>query len=178
MNLQSEQRLSQEELRMRNSKDLMIARDTERLVTLSEKNWEAVIRLLESILNAQNASQQFQKTLLTATDVEQYLMNLSQQNKLQQEQFRKTAKQFEIQVGNTSEQFSSASQDLTANSKAGLDLMTRKTQQQITDITNMAQREISNLVESAQRKMMKASLLSAAATALLAISSVLAVLLS
>lgn len=178
MSLQSEQRLSPEELRMRNSKDLMIARDTERLVTLSEKNWEAVIRLLESILNAQNTFQQFQETLLTGAAVEQHLMNLSQQSKLQQEQFRKTAKQFEIQVGNTSEQFSSASQDLTANSKAGLDLMTRKTQQQITDITNMAQREICNLVEEAKRKLMKSSLLSTAVAALLAISSVLAVLLS
>lgn len=178
MSLPSEQRLSPEELRMRNSKDLMIARDTERLVTLSEKNWEAVIRLLESILNAQNASQQFQKTLLTEADVEQHLMNLSQQSKLQQEQFRKTAKQFEIQVGNTSEKFSSALQDLAASGKAGMDLMTRKAQQQITDITNMAQREISNLAETAQCKLMKASLLSAAAAALLAISSVLAVLLS
>ena len=66
MNSNYERRLSPEELKQRNNAAMMQALDTERQVTVTEKNWQAVVHLLQSILQAQDS-------LLTEDDLLDYL---------------------------------------------------------------------------------------------------------
>ena len=65
MNFRPEQKLSSEELKRRNGADLMMAMDTDRQVTLTEKNWTAVINILRNILEAQGKTDKHLDTLLT-----------------------------------------------------------------------------------------------------------------
>ena len=152
MNSQSEKNLSLDELKMRNNKDLMVARDTERQVVVTEKNWEAVIRLLQSILSEQEKVPETLSVLLNREDVEKHLVALMQQNQKHREQLQAIAEQFELQVGNASEKFSSGSEMLVESTKKSLDSMVGTTRSQLTDMMNQTRQEISDMVENARQR--------------------------
>ena len=166
MNFRPEQKLSSEELKRRNGADLMMAMDTDRQVTLTEKNWMAVINILRSILEAQGKTDKHLDTLLTQADAEKHLNTLVQ-----------LTAQFNTQAGNTSERFSSDCEKLVSATQRNLDSITKSTERNLSNMTEHYRYELSDLVKSARRRLVNSSVLCWALTALLAISYALAALL-
>ena len=166
MNFRPEQKLSPEELKRRNSADLMMAMDTDRQVTLTEKNWTAVISILRSILAAQDKTDKHLDTLLTQADAEKHLNTLAQ-----------LTTQFNTQAGNTSERFSSDCEELVRGAQRSLDSITKTTELNLSNMMDHYRYELSDLVQSARRRLVTSSVLCWALTTLLAISYALAALL-
>ena len=166
MNFRPEQKLSPEELKRRNSADLMMAMDTDRQVTLTEKNWTAVISILRSILAAQDKTDKHLDTLLTQADAEKHLNTLVQ-----------LTAQFNTQAGNVSERFSSDCEELVRDTQRSLDSITKTTELNLSNMTDHYRYELSDLVKSARRRLVTSSVLCWALTTLLAISYALAALL-
>ena len=166
MNFRPEQKLSPEELKRRNSADLMMAMDTDRQVTLTEKNWMAVINILTRILEAQGKTDKHLDTLLTQTDAEKHLNTLVQ-----------LTAQFNTQAGNVSERFSSDCEELVRGTQRSLDSITKSTERNLSNMTDHYRYELSDLVQSARRRLVTSSVLCWALTTMLAISYALAALL-
>ena len=166
MNFRPEQKLSSEELKRRNGADLMMAMDTDRQVTLTEKNWTAVINILRSILAAQDKTDKHLDTLLTQADAEKHLNTLVQ-----------LTAQFNTQAGNASERFSSDCEKLVNATQRNLDSITKSTERNLSNMTDHYRYELSDLVQSARRRLVTSSVLCWALTTLLAISYALAALL-
>lgn len=166
MSLQSERQLSMEELKSRNSVNLMKAKEVEQKVTLTEQNWIALIQLIENILEEQQQQNQFQQTMLSAEDAKQYLTEMEQRSKELQTILNSTAEWLALQVGNLSEMISSDSEKLTTSAKQGVDTMIKETQWQISQLTETVQQELSEAVSTAKLWMVRIALLTTAASAL------------
>ena len=166
MNFRPEQKLSSEELKRRNDTDLMMAMDTDRHVTLTEKNWTAVISILRSILAAQDKTDKHLDTLLTQAEAEKHLNTLVQ-----------LTAQFNTQAGNVSERFSSDCEELVRDTQRSLDSITKTTELNLSNMMDHYRYELSDLVQSARRRLVTSSVLCWALTTLLAISYALAALL-
>ena len=166
MNFRPEQKLSSEELKRRNDADLMMAMDTDRQVTLTEKNWTAVISILRSILAAQEKTDKHLDTLLTQADAEKHLNTLAQ-----------LTTQFNTQAGSVNERFSSDCEKLVRDTQRSLDMITKSTEGNLSNMTDHYRYELSDLVQSARRRLVTSSVLCWALTTLLAISYALAALL-
>ena len=166
MNFRPEQKLSSEELKRRNGADLMMAMDTDRQVTLTEKNWMAVINILTRILEAQGKTDKHLDTLLTQAEAEKHLNTLVQ-----------LTAQFNTQAGNTSERFSSDCEELVRDTQRSLDSITKTTELNLSNMMDHYRYELSDLVQSARRRLVTSSVLCWALTTLLAISYALAALL-
>ena len=166
MNFRPEQKLSSEELKRRNGADLMMAMDTDRHVTLTEKNWMAVINILTRILEAQGKTDKHLDTLLTQAEAEKHLNTLVQ-----------LTAQFNTQAGNTSERFSSDCEELVRDTQRSLDSITKSTERNLSNMTEHYRYELSDLVKSARRRLVTSSVLCWVLTTLLAISYALAPLL-
>ena len=166
MNFRPEQKLSPEELKRRNSTDLMMAMDTDRQVTLTEKNWTAVINILRSILEAQDKTDKHMDTLLTQTEAEKHLNTLTQ-----------LTEQFNARAGKTSERFSSDCEKLVNATQRSLDSITKSTEGNLSNMTDHYRYELSDLVKSARRRLVTSSVLCWVLTTLLAISYALAAFL-
>ena len=175
MSLQSERQLSMEDLKSRNSTNLMKMKDVEQTVTLAEHNWTALIQLIEYILEALEQQNRFQQTMLTRADVEQYLKEMALRSKELQAQLSSTAEWFDQQAGNTSERISSDSERLTTSAKQGMDTVIKQTQWQISQLTETTRQELSEAVSTAKLWMVRISLLTTGAAALLLTLLVLAV---
>ena len=166
MNFRPEQKLSSEELKRRNGADLMMAMDTDRQVTLTEKNWMAVINILTRILEAQDKTDKHLDTLLTQADAEKHLNTLVQ-----------LTAQFNTQAGDVSERFSSDCEELVRDTQRSLDSITKTTELNLSNMRDHYRYELSDLVQSARRRLVTSSVLCWALTTLLAISYALAALL-
>ena len=166
MNFRPEQKLSPEELKRRNSTDLMMAMDTDRQVTLTEKNWTAVINILRSILETQGKTDKHLNTLLTQADAEKHLNTLTQ-----------LTEQFNARAGKTSERFSSDCEKLVNATQRSLDSITKSTEGNLSNMMNHCRYELSDLVKSARRRLVTSSVLCWVLTTLLAISYALAAFL-
>ena len=73
MSYTTERRLSPEELKQRNSTAMLQALDTEKQVTLTEKNWTGLITLQQNILRTL-------EDMLTKQDLVDYLNQISDIN--------------------------------------------------------------------------------------------------
>ena len=166
MNFRPEQKLSSEELKRRNGADLMMAMDTDRHVTLTEKNWMAVINILTRILEAQGKTDKHLDTLLTQAEAEKHLNTLAQ-----------LTTRFNTQAGNTSERFSSDCEELVRDTQRSLDSITKTTELNLSNMMDHYRYELSDLVKSARRRLVTSSVLCWTLTTLLAISYALAALL-
>jgi len=175
LNLQSERKLSMEDLRSRNSTNLMKMKDVEQKVTLAEHNWTALIRLIEYILEEQERQNRFQQMMLTRADVEQYLKEMALRSKEFQAQLSSTVEWFEQQAGNASERISSDSEQLTTSARQGMDTVIKQTQWQISQLIETTRQELSEAVSTAKLWMIRISLLTTGAAALLLILLVLVV---
>ena len=115
MNSTSEKKYSLTELKQMNSRDLSAASEGERHITLTDRNWTAVLNLLARLGSQQLDLQTAVALLLTRPDVEELLNRIDSSTQTQLQCLNSEVESFAQQAGNLSERFSCAAEKLVSN---------------------------------------------------------------
>ena len=154
--MDTEQRLTPAELAAQHKKSMDEARRLEPAVMVTEKNWNAMLKMQHDLFQQQMQLDADLKTLLTREDAQTAL------NEMQM-----SADEFAKQAGNLNEKYSSGCKALTETTKNAL-----------TAILNDAKRQLSDTVQEAQKKIRLCAWISITAVILCAALCALAVLWS
>ena len=154
--MDTEQRLTPAELAAQHKKSMDEARRLEPAVMVTEKNWNAMLKMQHDLFQQQMQLDADLKTLLTREDAQTAL------NEMQM-----SADEFAKQAGNLNETYSSNCKELTES-----------TQNAVTLISENGERAISTVIQEAKKKIHLCALISIAALILCAALCSLAVLWS
>lgn len=130
MSSESGRNYSLEELKRMNAGDLSTARQGERYIQVTERNWAAVLKLLERVSTQQLSLQAAFDLLLTREEAQAQLDDLYTEAEL-----------FAQQAGSLSESFASSAERLT-----------ERTQTSISKLEDSAKRSLENVVRETNRK--------------------------
>ena len=145
-----------EELTAQHRKSLDEARRLEPAVMVTERNWNAMLKMQHDLFQQQMQLDADLKTLLTREDAQTAL------NEMQE-----STENFEKQAGNLNERYSSNCKALTENTKLSL-----------TAILNDTKKQLSNTVQETRKKIRTCAWISITAVILCAALCALAVLWS
>lgn len=151
MNSKSEQKYSLDELKKLNSRDLTAAGEGERHITLTDRNWTAVLRLLGRMCSTQDAILATLDVLLTRQDAEALLRQIEQTTQTQLDDLNAEADAFAQQAGNLSERFSSAADRITVSTEKELTSLTRSTRDSLDAMQRNTESQIESLCRSTVR---------------------------
>ena len=154
--MDTEQRLTPAELTAQYRKSLDEARRLEPAVMVTEKNWNAMLKMQHDLFQQQMQLDADLKTLLTKEEAQTAL------NEMQE-----SAEKFERQAGSLNERYSSGCKALTESTKIAL-----------TEILNDTKKQLSDTVQEARKKIRFCAWISAAAVICCAALCALAVLWS
>ena len=154
--MDTDQRLTAEELSVRHRKSMDEARRLESAVMVTEKNWNAMLKMQHDLFQQQMQLDADLKTLLTKEEAQTAL------NEMQE-----SAEKFERQAGSLNEKYSS-------NCKA----LTETTKNALTEILNDTKKQLSDTLQEARKKIRLCAWISIAAVILCAALCALAVLWS
>ena len=151
MNSKSEQKYSLDELKKLNSRDLTAASEGERHITLTDRNWTAVLNLLERLCTMLLQIMAALDTLLTRQDAEALLRQIEQATQTQLDDLNAEADAFAKQVGNLSERFSSVADRITVSTEKELTSLTRSTRDSLDAMQRKTESQIEALCRSTVR---------------------------
>lgn len=151
MNSKSEQKYSLDELKKLNSRDLTAASEGERHITLTDRNWTAVLNLLERLCTMLLQIMAALDALLTRRDVETLLRQIEQATQTQLDDLNAEADAFAQQAGNLSEWFSSAADKLASTTETELTSLTRSTRDSLDAMQRKTESQIEALCRSTIR---------------------------
>ena len=154
--MDTEQRLMPAELAAQYRKSMDEARRLEPAVLVTERNWNAMLKMQHDLFQQQMQLGADLKTLLTREEVQSAL------NEMQE-----SAEKFERQAGSLNETYSSSCKALTENTKLSL-----------TAILNDTEKQLSNTVQETRKKIRTCAWISITALILCAALCALAVLWS
>ena len=154
--MDTEQRLTMAELTAQHKKSMDEARQLEPAVMVTERNWNAMLKMQHDLFQHQMQLDADLKTLLTREDAQTAL------NEMQE-----STENFEKQAGNLNERYSSNCKALTENTKLSL-----------TAILNDTKNQLSNTVQETRKKIRTCAWISITAVILCAALCALAVLWS
>ena len=154
--MDTEQRMTVEELTAQHRKSLDEARRLEPAVMVTERNWNAMLKMQHDLFQQQRQLDADLKTLLTREDAQTAL------NEMQE-----SAEKFERQAGNLNEKYSSGCKALTETTKNAL-----------TTILNDTKNQLSNTVQETRKKIRTCAWISITAVILCAALCSLVVLWS
>ena len=154
--MDTEQRKSPEELQVLHRRSMNEAQQLETSVIVTERNWNAMLKMQHDLFQQQMQLDADLKTLLTREDAQTAL------NEMQE-----SAEKFERQAGSLSAGYSSACKELTES-----------TQNAVTLISENGERAISTVIQEAKKKIHLCAWISIAAVILCAALCSLAVLWS
>ena len=154
--MDTDQRLTAEELSVRHRKSMDEARRLETGVMVTEQNWNAVLRMQNDLFLQMQQLNADLKMLLTKQEAQTAL------NEMQE-----SAEKFERQAGSLNETYSSSCKALTENTKLSL-----------TAILNDTEKQLSNTVQETRKKIRMCAWISITAVILCAALCALAVLWS
>ena len=154
--METEQRLSTEALAAQHKKSMDEARRLEPAVMVTEKNWNAMLKMQHDLFQQQMQLDADLKTLLTKQEAQTAL------NEMQE-----SAEKFEKQAGSLNERYSSSCKTLTESTKLAL-----------TEILNNTKKQLSDTVQEARKKIRLCVWISVTAIILCAALCALAVLWS
>ena len=154
--MDTEQRLTMAELTAQHKKSMDEARQLEPAVMVTERNWNAMLKMQHDLFQHQMQLDADLKTLLTREDAQTAL------NEMQE-----STENFEKQAGNLNERYSSNCKALTENTKLSL-----------TAILNDTKKQLSNTVQETRKKIRTCAWSSITAVILCAALCALAVLWS
>ena len=154
--MDTDQRLTAEELSVRHRKSMDEARRLESAVMVTEKNWNAMLKMQHDL---------FQQQMQLDADLKMLLTKQEAQNALNEMQM--SAAEFERQAGNLNERYSSGCKALTETTKNAL-----------TEILNDTKKQLSDTLQEARKKIRLCAWISIAAVILCAALCALAVLWS
>ena len=154
--MDTEQRLSTEALAAQHKKSMDEARRLEPAVMVTERNWNAMLKMQHDLFQQQRQLDADLKTLLTREDAQTAL------NEMQE-----STEKFEKQAGSLNEKYSSGCKALTETTKNAL-----------TTILNDTKKQLSNTVQETRKKIRTCAWISITAVILCAALCALAVLWS
>ena len=142
MNSTSEQKYSLDELKRMNSRDLTAAGEGERHITLTDRNWTAVLRLLGRMCSTQDAILATLNLLLTRQDAEKLLGSIEQ-----------TMDQFAEQAGDMNTRFCTNANALVRSTEKSLQSMEGSTESALREMVRKTDAQFQELMDSARRWM-------------------------
>ena len=154
--MDTEQRLTPAELAAQHKKSMDEARQLEPAVMVTERNWNAMLKMQHDLFQQQRQLDADLKTLLTREDAQTAL------NEMQE-----SAEKFERRAGNLNETYSSSCKALTETTKNAL-----------TTILDDAKKQLSNTVQETRKKIRTCAWISITAVILCATLCSLVVLWS
>ena len=154
--MDTEQRLSTEALAAQHRKSMDEARRLEPAVTVTERNWNVMLKMQHDLFRQQMQLDADLKTLLTREDAQTAL------NEMQM-----SADEFAKQAGSLNERYSSGCKALTESTKIAL-----------TEILNDTKKQLSDMEQTARKKIITCAWISAAVIICCAALCALAVLWS
>ena len=154
--MDTERRMTTQEMLTQHKKLMDEAQRLEPSVMVTERNWNAMLKMQHDLFQQQMQLDADLKTLLTREDAQTAL------NEMQE-----SAEKFERQAWNLNETYSSSCKALTENTKLAL-----------TTILNDTKKQLSDTVQEARKKIRLCAWISAAAVILCAALCALAVLWS
>ena len=154
--MDTEQRLSTEALAAQHKKSMDEARRLEPAVMVTERNWNAMLKMQHDLFQQQIQLDADLKTLLTRAEAQESLIKM-----------QTSADEFARQAGSLNEKYSSGCKALTETTKNAL-----------TTILNDTKNQLSDMEQTAQKKIITCAWISTAAVILCAALCALAVLWS
>ena len=142
MNSTYDRKLLTDELKALNAKDLSAASEGERHITLTERNWTAVLRLLGRMCSTQDTILTTLDALLTRQDAEELLGNIG-----------RTMNQFGAQAQDMNARFSSNANALVRNTEKSLQSMEGSTESTLREMVGRTDSQLQKLMGSARKWM-------------------------
>ncbi len=152
---QSGKNYSMEELKKLNAGDLTTARQGERYIQVTEKNWLAVLSLLERISSQQLNLRTAFDLLLSKEEAQEQLNDLYSE-----------AEEFVQQAGRLSESFASGAERLTMNARTSIGTMEDSAKRSLQDMVRETNEKIYDLTQESRRLMVTQSVVTVALTVL------------
>lgn len=129
--MDTEQRLSTEALAAQHRKSMDEARRLEPAVMVTERNWNAMLKMQHDL---------FQQQMQLGADLKTLLTREEAQNALSEMQM--SADEFAKQAGSLNEKYSSGCKALTESTKIALSTILNDTKNQLSDMEQTAQKKI------------------------------------
>ena len=125
--MDTDQRLTTEELSVRHRKSMDEARRLEPAVMVTEKNWNAMLKMQHDLFQQQMQLDADLKMLLTKREAQEALTAM-----------QASATEFAGQAGSLSAGYSSACKELTESTKTALNTVTKETNQRLSNMTHVS----------------------------------------
>ena len=109
-------------------------------VMVTERNWNAMLKMQHNLFQQQMQLDADLKKLLTREDAQESLIKM-----------QTSAENFEKQAGNLNAKYSSACKELTESTKTALNTVTKETNQQLSNMTQAARRKFASARGSQSR---------------------------
>ena len=154
--MDTERRMTTQEMLTQHKKLMDEAQRLEPSVMVTERNWNAMLKMQHDL---------FQQQMQLDADLKMFLTKQEAQNALNEMQM--SAAEFERQAGNLNERYSSGCKTLTESTKIAL-----------TEILNDTKKQLSDTLQEARRKIRLCAWISIAAVILCAVLCALVVLWS
>ena len=129
--MDTERRMTVEELTAQHRKSLDEARRLEPAVMVTERNWNAMLEMQDRLFRQQMQLDTDLKTLLTKQEAQEALTAM-----------QASATEFAGQAGSLSAGYSSACKELTESTKTALNTVTKETNQRLSNMTQAAKKKI------------------------------------
>ena len=129
--MDTDQRLTTEELAVRHRKSMDEARQLEPSVMVTERNWSALLEMQDRLFRQQMQLDANLKMLLTKAEAQESLIKM-----------QTSAENFEKQAGSLNERYSSNCKALTENTKLSLTAILNNTKKQLSDTVQEARKKI------------------------------------
>ncbi len=155
MNSQYGKNYSMEELKKLNAGELSAAWQGERYIQVTERNWTAVLKLLERVSAQQLSLQAAFELLLTGEEAQAQLDDLYTE-----------AEFFVQQAGSLSESFASGAERLTMNARTSIGTMEDSAKHSLQDMVREANEKIYDLTQESRRLMVTQGVVAVALTVL------------
>ena len=153
MNSNYERRLSPEELKQRNSTAMMQALDTERQVTVTEKNWNGLLTLQQNILRTL-------EDMLTEDDLLEYLNRFISICSGHLNQMEDTEQEFLKQAGKLNEAFSSGSSKVCSAAQESVKSIGNEAWNSLRDLTTETRRNLKDMLDGVKRRLRISTIIS------------------
>lgn len=165
MSSESGRNYSLEELKRLNAGDLSAARQGERYIQVTERNWTAVLKLLERVSAQQISLQAAFDLLLTREEAQAQLDDLYTEAEL-----------FAQQAGSLSERFASSAERLTERSQTSISKLEDSVKRSTEDLIRETDGRISELAKVSRRCLLMQGVVAVALTVLATVLLTLAAL--
>ena len=129
--MDTERRMTTQEMLAQHKKLMDEAQRLEPSVIVTERNWNAMLKMQHDLFQQQMQLDADLKTLLTREDAQTAL------NEMQE-----STEKFEKQAGSLNARYSSACKELTESTKTALNTVTKEANQQLSNMTQAAKKKI------------------------------------